>query len=223
MPAIKIVVVGDGSVGKTSLLIAFTTNSIPTEYTPTVYDNVDFNYEVEGQTYTLGLWDTGGREDYDRLRQLSYSQTDMFIICSAITFPASFYNAKAKWVSEIRRHMPNAPIILLGTKLDLRKDKDTVERLKDKKSKPVSYEEGIVLAKQIGACAYLECSALTQSGVKNVFQEVINYLYSPTPRPVIKQRLGTLKSLWNHTVGGLFKRITKVTLRERNSILDLPL
>ena len=60
-----------------------------------------------------------------RLRPLSYPQTDVFLICFSVTSPASFENVRAKWYPEVSHHCPNTPIILVGTKLDLREDKVT--------------------------------------------------------------------------------------------------
>ena len=56
--------------------------------------------------YTLGLFDTAGQEDYDRLRPLSYPQTDVFLVCFSVTSPASFENVKEKWFPEVRSPLP---------------------------------------------------------------------------------------------------------------------
>lgn len=179
--AIKCVVVGDGAVGKTCLLISYTTNAFPSEYIPTVFDNYSANVMVDGRTINLGLWDTAGQEDYDRLRPLSYPQTDVFLICFSVVSPPSFENARAKWSPEVSHHCPNAPKLLVGTKTDLRNDADTIARLKDKRLNPISPDQGKKLAADIGARGYIECSAYTQDGLKDVFDEAIRTALNPKP------------------------------------------
>ena len=118
MQTIKCVVVGDGAVGKTCLLISYTTNKFPSEYMPTVFDNYAVTVMIGGEPYTLGLFDTAGQEDYDRLRPLSYPQTDVFLVCFSVVSPSSFENVKEKGVPEITHHCPKRLLsCLLGPKL----------------------------------------------------------------------------------------------------------
>jgi hypothetical protein len=120
-----------------------------------------------------------GQEDYDRLRPLSYPQTDVFLICFSIVNPSSFENIRAKWYPEVSHHCPNTPIVLCGTKLDLREDPETIEKLAQKRQAPISYEQGMSMMKEIGAVKYMECSALTQKGLKAVFDEAIRVVLNP--------------------------------------------
>ncbi|EHB16817.1 Ras-related C3 botulinum toxin substrate 1 [Heterocephalus glaber] len=173
MQAISCVAVGDGAVGKTCPLISYTTDAFPGEYIPTVCDNSSASVMVDGKPVNLGLWHTAGQEDYDRLHPLSCLQTDVSLICFSLVSPASFENVHTKWYPEVQHHCPNTPIILVGTKLDLRDDKDTIEKLKEKKPTSITYPQGLAMAKEIGAVKYLECSALTQWGLKTVFDEAI--------------------------------------------------
>lgn len=143
---------------------------------------------VDSKPINLGLWDTAGQEDYDRLRPLSYPQTGVFLICFSLVSPPSFENVKTKWYPEITHHAPGTPIILVGTKLDLRDDRDTVDKLKEKRQAPVSYAQGSQCAKDIGAVKYLECSALTQKGLKAVFDEAIHVALTPQAPPKKRKR-----------------------------------
>jgi Ras-related C3 botulinum toxin substrate 1 len=174
MQNVKCVVVGDGAVGKTCMLISYTTNAFPGEYIPTVFDNYSANVMIQGKPINLGLWDTAGQEDYDRLRPLSYPQTDVFLICFSIISPSSFSNIKNKWFEEIHHHAPRVPFVLVGLKVDLRSDPDTIERLKTKRLMPITAEEGQAMATELGAAGYYECSALTQEGLKGVFDQALN-------------------------------------------------
>lgn len=182
MQNIKCVVVGDGAVGKTCLLISYTTNAFPGEYIPTVFDNYSANVMVDGRPINLGLWDTAGQEDYDRLRPLSYPQTHVFLVCFSVVSTPSFNNVKAKWIPEIQHHAPNVPIVLVGTKSDLRNDKQTQTQLQQKNLQMVSGQDAQGMCGEIGAVKYLECSALTQEGLKSVFDEAIRAaLHQPKP------------------------------------------
>ncbi|KAL7041789.1 hypothetical protein ACKWTF_000892 [Chironomus riparius] len=176
---IKCVVVGDGCVGKTCLLITFTSEAYPGDCQPTVFDNYSKNMKVDGKLINLGLWDTAGQNEYDRLRPLSYPNTDVFLMCFSLISPISFENVKNKWLPELRHHCPYTPIILVGLKSDLTTDKATIDGLREKKQQPISYPQGQGLAKSIKAIKYIECSALTQKGINEVFDEAVRVVLNP--------------------------------------------
>ncbi|NP_001233114.1 ras-related C3 botulinum toxin substrate 1 isoform Rac1-like [Acyrthosiphon pisum] len=160
---LKITTVGDGMVGKTCMLITYTTKQFPTEYVPTVFDNYAENMVMDGQEYNMCLWDTAGQEDYERLRPLSYPNTDCFLLCYSVGSRSSFENIASKWHPEIQHHCPKIPVILIGTKTDLRlSQNDCITRKKGKK-----------MMKKIGAVKYLECSALTNEGLDTIFTESV--------------------------------------------------
>jgi len=173
MRNIKLVAVGDGAVGKTCLLVSYSTGQFPGEYIPTVFDNYSTNVMVDGFITNVMLWDTAGQDDYDRLRPLSYPHTDAFLLMFSVISPASFDNVKSKWAPEVAHYCPGAPVLLVGTKSDLRDNADVTKVLTASGRKAVSEEDGQALSKQIGALGYIECSAMTQDGVTTVFDEAI--------------------------------------------------
>jgi Ras-related C3 botulinum toxin substrate 1 len=189
---IKCVVVGDGSVGKTCMLISYTTNSFPGEYVPTIFDNYTANVFVDGRPISLGLWDTAGQDDYDRLRPLSYPDTDVFLICFSLVNPNSFANVADKWSPEISHHAPGVPKILVGTKLDLRDNPAELERLKGRNQRPVTATQGDAMKKKINALSYKECSALTQAGLKDIFDEAIKVVLFPEQQKKKKPKCSIL-------------------------------
>lgn len=172
---VKIMVVGDSSVGKTCMLISYTTNSFPGEYVPTVFDNYTANTIIENNPVNLGLWDTAGSAEYDSLRPLSYPGTDVFLLCFSLGSPASLQSVKDKWHPEINRHNPGTPFVLVGTKLDLRENPEAAAKIQGWES--ITTEKGEKFAKDIAAAKYCECSALNQKGLPAVFEEAVKAVY----------------------------------------------
>jgi len=156
--------------GKTCLLIVFSKGTFPEVYVPTVFENYVADVEVDGKHVELALWDTAGQEDYDRLRPLSYPDSHVILICFAVDSPDSLDNVQEKWISEVLHFCQGLPIILVGCKKDLRYDQKIIEELRKTSQKPVSPEEGEEIRKKISAYKYLECSAKTNEGVREVFE-----------------------------------------------------
>lgn len=174
-----------------------------------VFDNYQANIMKDGRPISLGLWDIGGREDYDRLRPLSYPNTgnfqrnyylstycfclllilinkgsglsfcrpqphipksfdervtatpiskraypsDVFLLCFSIISPSSLENVKEKWVPELRYHCPNTPIVLCGTKSDLRNPppgSQDAKMMKKLNRVCVTQEDALAMAQTIG-------------------------------------------------------------------------
>eukprot|EP01113_Clastostelium_recurvatum_P017139 TRINITY_DN2004_c0_g1_i1.p1 TRINITY_DN2004_c0_g1~~TRINITY_DN2004_c0_g1_i1.p1 ORF type:complete len:614 (+),score=151.93 TRINITY_DN2004_c0_g1_i1:176-1843(+) len=133
---------------------------------------------VDGKPINLGLWDTAGQEDYDRLRPLSYPQTDVFLLCFSVVSPTSFANLRDKWHPEISHHCPSTPFLIVGCKGDLRGDREAEERLRARGMSIVTPDQGQSLAKELGAVGYFETSALTQMGLKNCFDNALRSVLS---------------------------------------------
>jgi Ras-related C3 botulinum toxin substrate 1 len=184
MEHLKAVVVGDGTVGKTSMLISYTDNRFPEDHVPTIFDNYSANVMVNtGLVVNLNLWDTAGQEDYDNLRPLSYPSSDVFLLCFSLISQTSLKNALSKWAPELRaydaRNGCNTPIVLIGTKCDIRNDpllhpKGEQSGMENAStSQIVTYAEGLAASQKLGCASYVECSALTQDGLKLAFDAAI--------------------------------------------------
>jgi Ras-related C3 botulinum toxin substrate 1 len=232
--SLKLMVIGDGAVGKTCMLIRLVEDDFPGEYIPTVFDNYSLNayfqpksmlmrYErvpsgegVQYHMYTnsfpepthvdtkkdkkdtakedknselkvaLGLWDTGGRVDYARLRPLSYPQTDVFLLCFDTANRQSIDSIPTMWIPEVTHHCPDVPLLLVGMKTDLRAHRLAEDPLD---ARVVSSSEGKRLAAEIGACGYRECSALDSlSSVEEVFLAAVGLVFCGSDPSLTKKR-----------------------------------
>jgi Ras family protein A len=166
----KLVAVGDGAAGLTCLIIVFSQNRFPVEYVPTVFENYVADALVDGQLYEIALWDTAGQEDYDRLRPLSYPDSDVVLIGYSIVEPDTLENVMEKWVPEVRHFCPGVPYVLVGLKLDAMTVPSFVADLKAKGQRVVSLEDGEATAQKIGAYAHVRCSGKMKIGVPEVFE-----------------------------------------------------
>lgn len=198
----KIVILGDGACGKTSLLNVFTRGYFPEVYEPTVFENYIHDIFVDSKHITLSLWDTAGQEEFDRLRSLSYSDTQCIMLCFSIDSHDSLENVKNKWVGEIADNTEGVKLVLVALKCDLRNsdndnnvinpnnihqrdsknDDNSYENKKINKKNLITYEEGLEMAKQIGALRYLECSAKSNKGVNEAFTEAARVALTTGPQ-----------------------------------------
>ncbi|RXK39582.1 rho family protein [Tremella mesenterica] len=165
----KLVIVGDGAAGKTSLLNVFAVGHFPDTYEPTVFDNYVTEIELDGKPVQLALWDTAGQEEYERLRPLSYSKAHVILIAFSVDTPDSLDNVTQKWIEEVRSICGKSiPVILVACKADLR-DKALANGTYHP-DKYIESETARKVATSIGAKAYYETSSLLNQGVDAVFE-----------------------------------------------------
>jgi Rho family protein len=175
----KLVLLGDGACGKTSLLNVFTRGYFPTVYEPTVFENYVHDIFVDNVHIELSLWDTAGQEEFDRLRSLSYDDTHTIMLCFSVDSKDSLENVESKWVGEIAENCQGVKLVLVALKCDLREkhadeddETDGAEPGRPKEKKEfIDYNQGLEVARRIQALRYLECSAKRNRGVNEAFTE----------------------------------------------------
>ncbi|XP_062302684.1 rho-related GTP-binding protein RhoN isoform X2 [Osmerus eperlanus] len=141
----KIVVVGDTQCGKTALLHVFAKDCYPENYVPTVFENYTASFEIDKQRIELNMWDTSGSSYYDNVRPLAYPDSDAVLICFDISRPETLDSVLKKWQGE-------------------------TQELSKQRLIPVTHEQGSMLARQVGAVAYVECtSKVSENSVRDVF------------------------------------------------------
>ncbi|AQK56601.1 Rho-related protein from plants 8 [Zea mays] len=117
------------------------------------------------------------QEDYNRLRPLSYRGADVFVLAFSLVSRASYENIMKKWIPELQHYARGVPVVLVGTKFDLREDKHYL--MDHPGLVPVTTAQGEELRRQIGAMYYIECSSKTQQNVKAVFDAAIKVVIQP--------------------------------------------
>ncbi|XP_015200856.1 rho-related GTP-binding protein RhoH [Lepisosteus oculatus] len=175
MNSIKCVLVGDTAVGKTALLVRFTSETFPDCYTPTVYENTGVEVFMDGIQISLGLWDTAGSDTFKNIRPMSYQQADVILLCYSVSNHTSFVNVRHKWISEVRENLPRTPVLVVATQTDQRE-------MGPHRAHCITSAEGKRLAHDIRAKGYLECSALSNRGVQQVFECAVRTAVNQTKK-----------------------------------------
>jgi small GTP-binding protein len=111
----------------------------------------------------LELWDTSGQEDYNRLRPLSYPDTNVFLVCFSVGSPEEQQQIKRRWAPEAKHFCPGVPLILVG-----------IEPAERKVSLDIASErrQGLDLAGKVGALTYIQCNPEANKGVEDVLHAV---------------------------------------------------
>lgn len=134
------------------------------------HSRVSLSRPFPSQLYFCLVW----QEEFGHLRSLCYAHVDVFILCFSLVNPVSFQNIASKWILQIRAGNRTAPIILVGTQSDLCQNVDILILLAQRSTKPVTGSQARRLARRIRASDYLECSALTQHNLKDVFDSAVS-------------------------------------------------
>ncbi|KAM7402913.1 hypothetical protein PAMA_003708 [Pampus argenteus] len=192
---VSCMLVGDGAVGKTSMIISYIFNGYNSEYRKTAFDVFSGVVHVNGTQTRVKLIDTAGQEEFGHLRSLCYAHVDVFILCFSVTNPVSFDNITSKWIPQIRAGNPTSPIVLVGTQSDLRHNVDVLIHLDQHRAKPVILSQARRLARRIRAHDYVECSALTQHNLKDVFDRAIFAAIKHKHTGTKAQKLNLIKRL----------------------------
>ncbi|XP_067682310.1 cell division control protein 42 homolog [Haliotis asinina] len=165
---ISCAIMGDDMVGKTSISESYAQKSFKENYEATVFDNYVVPLEVAGEEFVISMFDTAGKANFETLRSFTYRESEVLLLCFSTCDRETLTSINDLWMSELKRHSKHSkqkrPVILVGTKIDLRFGHEDSE---------VSTDEGVQLAKDIGADCYVECSARDQKGLKEVFQHVV--------------------------------------------------
>lgn len=173
MQVFKVIAVGDGSVGKTSITIRFCEGKFSQEYLMTIGANFGVKQNIvsfgeENKDIKLQIWDTGGQERFSSIRELYYKGALGALVVFDVTSRESFDHVP-NWFSEVRKNVSNIPITLIANKIDI------PERI-------VNYDEGMQMARKCAA-AYRETSAKTGEKIDDVFLElsyrILLSLYGP--------------------------------------------
>ncbi|MFX1366828.1 MAG: Rab family GTPase [Promethearchaeota archaeon] len=171
----KVVIIGDGAVGKTSLIKKYTQGSFKKEYIATLGTQFSkFEEEIDGEKVELFLWDIAGQEQFQALRQRFYiGSAGAIIVFSLDPEQERSFEHVSRWLDDLKKHCGNIPIVLFGNKVDLVDD----GTLASNPSLPTSDENVIQFAKMNRFLGYYKTSALTGQGVTDAFKVLVRKLY----------------------------------------------
>jgi len=188
----NVVVMGTGSVGKSALVVQFTTNTFVEDYDPTVEDSFRKDVLVDGKTSVLDILDTAGQEEFESLYDRWVRPAHGFLLMYSLTLKATFEEVQVlkDKIVRIKDTMAEAtgteeaviPMVLVGNKCDLEQDRE------------VTYEEGKAIADKWG-CAFFETSAKTKKNVHECMHELIREIRNTRPesnKPPKKRTFCTL-------------------------------
>jgi small GTP-binding protein len=173
---IKITIVGENKVGKSSFSIRFASKTFPSpeEHLPVAMEPIEGKGLHSGHDITYSLWDIRATHEYETLRVKSYFGTDVFLMMFSLVAPSSLKLIEEYWDAEVMAQIPDAIKILVGTKEDLVTDDDTLQKLADNHLHPVTHDEAMKVARKIGAAEYFTISSRMGTNVEQLMQSALH-------------------------------------------------
>ncbi|OHT14896.1 Cell division control protein 42 [Tritrichomonas foetus] len=173
---LKLVIIGNQSVGKTCLVYTFANGKFPTDFVPSIHEK----YSKKLSHVNVDIIDSFGQIQADTERWDSfYIKADIYLLCFSVVDPESFETLLTSWIELIESKEKHPAYLLVGLKTDLRGDRTVLNGLQSQSMRPIQPEEGKVKANEIDAYGYVECSALSGNGVKEVFDQAIQFAENP--------------------------------------------
>jgi small GTP-binding protein len=168
----KITVIGDGAVGKTSLIKKYTQGSFQKEYIATLGTQFSkYEEEIDEEKVELYLWDIAGQDSFQALRQRFYTgSSGAIIVFSHDPEQIKSYHNVNKWITDLKQHCGNIPIVLIGNKIDLIANGSN----SDIETSDSNVQQFAQDKKFLG---YYKTSALTGEGVVDGFKALVSRLY----------------------------------------------
>ena len=157
--AFKLILGGDGAVGKTSLVHRFVENTFAKDYKSTIGTSImkkECNFKELGSAVRFVIWDLAGQSQFQRVRKSYLANAEAGILVYDVTNRKSFENIK-NWHNEIKKVSTNISLILVGNKIDLEENRE------------VESQEGNILADNLGL-SYIETSAKTGENINDAFK-----------------------------------------------------
>jgi small GTP-binding protein len=168
--ALKLAVLGDPAVGKTSLIDKYITDSFRENYQPTLGVNIvskDIRIEDSNSKIRLLLWDIAGQDKYELTRQSFFQGCVGALLVYDMTRYSTFEQITLKWLEDFKKFSrPDGVYILIGNKSDL---KDSIK---------VPFEEGEQLSQKIEAAEFIETSAKYGENVERTFKNLVLHILS---------------------------------------------
>jgi small GTP-binding protein len=190
---------GSGGVGKTCFLMRLLNGAYPDDYIPTVFENYAATFRhttLPDCVFELGFWDIMGARDGNldwerRVRPLTYQGTDVMFIVVDCSSRKSLVAAEELWLPQSLLHVPDARVVLLVLKIDLRDDDKVVQELAKRNETMISSEEAEEWARKHNCAAVLQCSAKRGDGMATFLATISELMLTkPAVKPV--SRLKTL-------------------------------